>query len=73
MMKHMIQCEYCGEEMEAVYCCSGLDCGCYGHPINEYCSYECEENDNQVAFLKNEITKKIKEILRHEQRIKKRI
>jgi len=35
-------CVVCGYEADFEYCCSGIDCGCYGMPIKPpICSEEC--------------------------------
>ena len=35
-------CEICGTEIELQMCCSGIDCGCLGQPIEPpVCSDEC--------------------------------
>jgi len=42
----------CETDVEAVYCCSGRDCGCQGQPINEE-SILCPQCREVMEYLES--------------------
>ena len=48
-------CLTCDEEIEVEMCCSGLECGCMGRPIDPpFCSVKCYEE-----YIKNKISREL--------------
>lgn len=53
-----MRCFYCGNELNeeehiyniknAEYCCSGLDCGCMGMPIEPPCCFKCDKSKEEL-------------------------